>query len=151
LTPGEHVDDAVIEKLRVLAPLLNRLPSKPDAECSYDALSGGLLWADEVPDLSLAPPGTFEALRGVLWYRTSLILGDAGKRDEGLWPGMERLFPAWSGVAAASENEALWLAAQELFPNWPGFAPGRRSIELRERCMELKLAAAEEMDKMFDP
>jgi hypothetical protein len=57
----------------------------------------------------------------------------------------------WSAVAKATENEALWLEGQKLFPNWPGFVPSRRSIELRERCLELVGKAAENLEKLFDP
>src|SRR5437016_3174312 len=125
------MDAETLAKLRLLAPLLNQLSLSADAECFYEWLSGGLLWTDEIPDLSSVPPDTFQALRGVLWYRTALILGEPEKRDQALWPKMESLFPGWSGLAQAQENAALWLEAQKLFPHWPGFAPARRSGELR--------------------
>jgi hypothetical protein len=115
-----------MSKLRQLAPLLDQLPLVSDAPCAYDWLSGALLWTDEVPDLARVEPGTFEALRGVLHYRTCLVLGESSGQDED-----------------------LWLLAQSLFPNWPGFQPGRRSVELRALCQRLKEAAVREMDRIF--
>jgi hypothetical protein len=155
LTPvsgNESWDNRIVENLRLLAPILNRLHLNPEADCFYEQLSGGLLWTDELPDLTGVPRETFEAfhaLRSVLWYRTALILGEGKDRGRALWPEMERLFPGWSGTEKANQAERLWLQAQRLFPHWPGFAPYRRSRELRKKC-ELKAKAAEEIDKLFD-
>lgn len=121
------MDDVILVKLRTLAPRLNQLTFLQDAGCFYEMLSGGLVWMDEIPDVSTLPVGTFEGLRGVIRYRTTLILGEP---DEGY--------------------HALWLEAQKLFPNWPGFAADRRSIERRPMCQELKSKAVQEMDKLFD-
>src|SRR5262245_54686851 len=141
--------NTILQQLNALAPFLNQLRSKPEADCFYDWLSGGLLWTDEVPDVSQIPPEALAALRCVVWYRTALILGESKKRDEALGPEMRKLFPNWSGEAAAKHNEELWSEAQKLFPHWPGFAPARRSVELREKCIELQSKAVEEMDKLF--
>jgi hypothetical protein len=144
-------DASTHQTLRLLAPFLDQLRLDPSADCFYDSLSGGLLWTDEVPDAAAVPSGTFEALRGVLWYRTALILGEAKKRDLSLRPEMEQTFPNWSGQDSADQAESLWLEAQRLFPNWPGFAPSRRSTEFREKCIELRSKAADEIDRLFDP
>lgn len=121
------MDDSILTKLRVLAPTLNQLALVQDAECFYEILSGGLVWVDEIPDLSTLPAGTLEGLRGVIRYRTTLILGEPDQ-----------------------QYHEYWSEARKLFPNWPGFVAARQSIELRPRCVELKSKAAEEMDKMFD-
>jgi hypothetical protein len=127
LTKDGHMDTDTLTKLRLLAPLLNQLSLDSNAECFYEWLSGGLLWKDEIPGLSSLPPGRFEALRGILHYRTALILGES---DE--------------------QNQGCWLEGERLFPNWPGFAAARRSAELRSMCVELRSKAIREMDEMFD-
>jgi hypothetical protein len=121
------MDSEVATKLRILAPLLNRLTLDQGARCFYEWLSGGLLWRDEIPDLSGLPAGTFEALRGVLRYRTALILGQP---DESC--------------------KDVWQAAQQLFPNWPGFVPARRSVDLHAMCLQVKAKARQEMDHLLD-
>jgi len=122
------MDKDTQNKLNTLAPKLNQLPLVQGAECFYEVLSGGLLWRDEIPELAALPTGTFEALRGVIHYRTTLILGEPEE-----------------------QYQACWSEAQRLFPKWPGFVVARRSVELRPMCVELKKAAVKEMDKMFDP
>ena len=122
------MDKDTQDKLNALAPQLNQLPLVQAVDCFYEVLSGGLLWKDEIPDLTGYPPGTFEALRGVIRYRTTLILGEPDQ-----------------------QYQELWSEAQRLFPKWPGFIDARRSVELRHMCMQLKDAAVKEMDRMFDP
>jgi len=70
------MDHTTLTKLRTLAPKLNQLVLLPDAEYFYEMLSGGLVWEDEIPDLSTLPARSFEGLRGVIRYRTTLILGE---------------------------------------------------------------------------
>jgi hypothetical protein len=141
----------LLEKLHTLAPFLNQLRPNPDAEPFYDWLSGGLLWTDEIPDMSKVSPPVFAALRGVLWYRTALIFGEPKNQDKALSSQMEALFGSFSAEAKANHNEALWLKGQQLFPDWPGFAPARRSVELRQRCIELKSKADRQMDELLPP
>ena len=70
-------------------------------EVFYENMSGALIWEDEV---SRAWPSSFiGALRFVVAYRTSLMLGNP------------RL-----------ELEPAWRLALKTFPNWVGFRPDRR-------------------------
>lgn len=90
------------DKLRELAPTLNRLIADPEARVHYELFSDSLIWSDEWPPPDRPDlPGQY--LRGVFHYRTTLILGRP----------QERYREGWDLLA-------------ELCPNWPGFLPERR-------------------------
>jgi hypothetical protein len=92
-----------------LIPHLQALCYDPAAERSYEMMSGGFMWSDELPpsDVYFDPHDGDYALRFLLGYRASLI---RGRPDEGLRP-------VWDAVLAAC-------------PNWPGFRSERCSVSL---------------------
>jgi hypothetical protein len=78
---------------------MDGLARDPNARLSYDLLSGGLIWSDEVPN---EPIGDMLMFRYLLKWRTDIIL--------------EKVHPdVWQ----------YWSAAKSAFPKWPGFAPCR--------------------------
>jgi hypothetical protein len=54
------MDVDTLTRLRLLGAHLDQLRLEHSADCFYDVLSGALLWKDEIPDLSMLPPGSFE-------------------------------------------------------------------------------------------
>lgn len=99
---------------RRLAGLLNDLPVDPDMQPSYDAMSGGLIWRDEVP--LDRPPHEWLEIRSLWHHRTSLIMGEP------------------SGYACH------WKLGLRCFPRWPGFLPERRECrdEYRSQIIEMR-------------
>jgi hypothetical protein len=91
-----------VQTLAKHAEHLNAISSPgPRPKVSYEIMSGALIWSDETN--SKTPGTVMEALRYVVAYRTSLMLG---KPREVLKP--------------------IWEHALTLFPNWVGFRPERR-------------------------
>ena len=92
----------LLERLRAIAPHVNRLTLDGMAASGYEVLAGAIVWEDEIPPPGTVSPDLIEALKAVLRYRTTLILGLPDAKYEGAWRD-----------------------AQELFPQWPGFCPSR--------------------------
>ena len=90
--------DLHAEILRI-APVLDALRVREDVEPEYCMFSDALVWPDELPSKGL---GEDVALRYLLRYRSSVIVGEP--------------------IAAL---EPYWDAAKAAFPNWPGFSEGR--------------------------
>ncbi len=119
---------------RRLAEMLNQLRPDPNARLNYELFSGALVWSDELPlpkeheafDLNLS------CFRGVLRYRTTLILGAPE----------EKFRPSWE-------------KAKALCPNWPGFLADRQRPDperiafYEKRSVEL-LQAWEDLDARFE-
>jgi hypothetical protein len=101
----------------------------PQAACSYEGMSGGLVWADEFPREAISACIQVDnwAFRFVWGYRASLIRGQP----------REELRTPWDQLA------------QEC-PQWPGFRPERRSAELRERLETESARFLAEFDSLFD-
>ena len=93
----QQLDDV----LTSMTPLLNSLSQQPNAPFEYQGVCDGLVWADEIPSVSLTDEQE-QLLRYLIHYRTSLIV--------------EEPVPALA---------ALWYQARRAFPRWPGFASGR--------------------------
>lgn len=107
-----------IESLNLLAPRLERLILRPEAECYYDLLAGAVVWMDERPSFDGLGQHHMEcvnAMRRVWFFRTAQILGER-----------------------SPEDERYWLVAKQLFPMWPGFALERCSTSLREAVLKLR-------------
>ncbi len=93
--------------------VLNRMPVDPAARGSFELMSGGLIWPDELPR-----PGSEESelvwsqcvYRYLIAYRASLTLGE--ERAE--------FRPVWEQVVCHA-------------PNWPGLRPERRGERARRR------------------
>jgi len=96
-------------RLRAIAPTLNALHARPDAECHHELMSNSLVWGDELPSEAALDPAAYSVLRCLFRYRTSLILGNS---DQDLEP--------------------FWELGLELFPNWPGFQAERRDVSLAD-------------------
>ena len=109
-----------------IAPLMRDLVQDPRATCTYEVMSGALVWSDEFPELrALARVRGWSIIRVVLRFRTELILGEPNEQYREYW------------------DEAL-----RLFPEWPGFAPERRFPELREVFREKSAASNAELDEI---
>src|SRR4051794_29424691 len=83
-----------------MRPTLVRLRLVPTARVRYNPFADAIYWSDEVP--AKLTDDEEDALRILLRYRTSLIIGRAD--------------PMWA---------PLWGAATELFPRWIGFSEER--------------------------
>ena len=92
--------------------ILRQTEWNPQAAVSYDGMSGGLVWDDELPAAAIDACTRIDnwAFRFVLGYRASLI------RDR----PREELRAAWDQLLTKC-------------PDWPGFRPERRSADLRPK------------------
>lgn len=93
---------------------------------SYEMMSGGFIWSDELPPsdrYSEARDGDY-ALRFLFGYRASLI---RGRPDESLRP-------VWDAVLAAC-------------PSWPGFRPERCSGSLAPELEQEGKRAMRRLDR----
>jgi hypothetical protein len=100
-----------------IAPCLNCLQADPQARLIFDMFAAALVWSDEVQpvedlDLLFANIGK---IRGVLHYRTTLILG-----------------------APREQFRSAWEEVQELCHNWPVFIPARRDPNLAPVLIDLR-------------
>ena len=121
------------QKLRVLAPILDRLQSDPNARLHYELMSDSLIWTDELPNHSeRVKLVDTNCMRGVFRFRTTLIIG---KPEE--------------------EYRACWEQAKTLCPNWPGFLADRQTpeparIKLYEESRVRLLAELEALDTKYE-
>lgn len=93
--------------------IIRSLEYDPDAQRTFEWLSGALVWSDEGLVLSDEAAevtilvGT--VIKRLAAYRASLILGEP-----------------------RTEFADLWEEVREAAPNWPGFRPERQHPDLRE-------------------
>jgi hypothetical protein len=112
--------------------VLDRQAFDPLAKASYELMSGGLVWPDELPrpgSPERAPVLLNWAHRYLLAYRAALTLGEASP-----------FRPVWEQVMAFA-------------PNWPGLRPERRGEEARKRLLAAKRREAvclDALEKEFD-
>jgi hypothetical protein len=117
------------QALKKIAPKLNQLQEHLDARVSYELMSGGLVWSDELPPWEQLEPGESHCLRAIWRFRSSLILGCP----------VEKFRPHWE-------------EAQRLFPKWPGFNPVRQDEQWRTYLVEAEeksLRDWEELDRKY--
>lgn len=87
-----------IQHLTLIAKSMEQLHEVQSERYSFDSMSAGVVWEDELPPSHKRGLAHAWGLRPIFGYRTSLILG---KPDEAL--------------------EEYWNLATQLFPNWVGF------------------------------
>mgnify|MGYP000942298163 CR=1 FL=1 len=92
LSVGFERDNAAILEL------LRMCRFDPEAVSTYDVFAGGLIWADEIPDLPrLVWFRVSLHLRDVIAYRASLSLGEPRIELENEWNQLKREVPDWPG------------------------------------------------------
>jgi hypothetical protein len=93
-----------------LASRLSTLRADPAAEIFHELMSDALVWSDErVLGLTAEEMG---CLRGILRYRTSLIVGIPDTRFEHLWKLLKAECPDWIGFSPARCNPSEELHAR---------------------------------------
>lgn len=93
--------DGLLQELPKISDLMNKLTREETGEPKYDIMSDLLFWDDEVPDRKLRKPKkAFWALKLVMRFRTTLILGSPDNRFLELWETARSLFPQWVGFTA---------------------------------------------------
>ena len=86
-----------LRKLQELAPRMQRLRGGWWPRLRYHPLAGAIYWTDEVPWWTTGDEE--DALRGVLYYRTTLFLGRPDESAAVFWTTAEREFPKWVGFS----------------------------------------------------
>jgi hypothetical protein len=114
----------IFQALKRIAPKLNELPEDPNARVSFEMMSGGLVWSDELPAWDQMEPGESHCLRAIWRFRSSLILG-----------------------CPAEKYRPYWEEAQQLFPNWPGFHLQRRDSQWRQFLTEASEKSSQEWEE----
>ena len=122
-----RMDAESAEQLAAVAPRMRELAPAPDASVFYELMSDALVWSDEIPDLASGDVRTFQCLRFVFRYRTTLIVDRPDERYRGVWE-----------------------EASRLFPDWPGFDPRRRAPELRPVYERFVEQAKADIRELFD-
>lgn len=84
--------------LTSMTPILNKLSQQPDSTFEYQGVCDGLVWSDEVPDVSLSDQQE-QVLRYLIQYRTSQIVGEPISDLMELWNQAGFAFPQWAGFA----------------------------------------------------
>ena len=107
--------DEIEKEYESIAMQMNIQRRSRFAYLQYHLLAVALFWTDEMPE-GISETGE-DALRFVLRYRTSLMLGNP-----------------------QSEFESLWTAARRTFPHWVGFSTDRcePSEQLKSRYLRLR-------------
>lgn len=110
--------DALLKALTDLAPRMNSRKRRWWAFKQYDGLADAIWWSDEMLLWPRPNAAEDDALRSLLHFRTTLILGQP---DESV--------------------RSFWTVAQASFPNWIGFAPDRTTpnpklVEYHRRMSE---------------
>jgi hypothetical protein len=109
--------------------IIRRARWNPPAVCSYEGMSGGLVWDDEFPieAISACTREDSWAFRYVWGYRASLIRGRP----------REEIRAAWDQLALEC-------------PEWPGFRLERRAAALREMLEAEEDRFLSEIEELFD-
>ncbi|GAB5406713.1 MAG: hypothetical protein Aurels2KO_49440 [Aureliella sp.] len=108
--------------------ILGALQADPDADYSYDHLSGGFLWTDEFPPIDSSAWTIVKhdyIYRFLLRMRRCITLGDTAIEQTPLWQQMI--------------NDA---------PNWPGLLLERRSGRIVKRLIAAERIANTCLDKL---
>jgi hypothetical protein len=119
-------------ELQEIAPVLQGLRKEPDARINYDLFADALIWSDEFPRAEEYVRRAINpsCMRGILNFRTSLILEHPREKFR-----------------------AAWEEAKRLFPDWPGFSPERQSSGLKDVFSSLRdkaMRSWEEFEAKFD-
>lgn len=101
-----------------LASVMNDLKSHEDSLRKYHMMSGAFVWDDEMPSVVI---GEDVALRYLLRFRTSLLIGSP----------IESLRPNWE-------------FAKIMWPNWPGFSAERCEYSETLKCEYDEIQSKEE-------
>jgi len=103
--------DLTIRYLHLIAQSMARL-CEVRSECvSFDCMSYGVIWQDEMPPLDQRGQAHSWGLRPVFGYRTSLILGQPDPSLEEYWTLAKHLFPEWVGFRPERCEPSAELAA----------------------------------------
>lgn len=86
-----------LEKLMELSPKMIALKLCPSASMQYHALAGAVYWSDEIP--RQIDDMQEDALRILLRYRTTLMLGRPEVECQKFWELAKQSFPTWIGFS----------------------------------------------------
>jgi hypothetical protein len=86
-----------LEALQSLAKKLSSYKLRKSATLKFHILAGALFWSDEVPLWLSAEQD--DAMRCLLRYRTSLILGEPEENLKRFWDVGMQHFPDWIGFS----------------------------------------------------
>jgi len=86
-----------VEKLKSLAPKMEAMKVSLNAGLQYHALAGAIYWSDEIP--SRIDVDQENALRCLLRYRTTLLLGAPEEEFKCFWESGKAAFPGWIGFS----------------------------------------------------
>ena len=106
------------EEITRLASAMNDLYANKNSMREHHMMSGAFVWDDEIPSASV---GEDVALRYILRFRTSLLIG-----------------------SPIESFRQYWLHAQNMWPKWPGFSPERCSYSERIKREYEKIQLSEE-------
>jgi hypothetical protein len=100
------------------SPFIKNLHFDPEAKISYELLSGGLTWSDELADLKKVELGHQDNfVMHALWaYRTSLIKEKPRYELKEIWEQVKKNYPNWPGFQKERISPKL-LAPLEKFEN----------------------------------
>ena len=104
---------SIFQCMDLVSTQLNSIKPQSNSECRvrYDMLSDSLIWDDELPEIEKQEPrDCYSALRIVLQYRTTLILGNPEERCRVLWDYALSIFPNWIGFSPLRCNKNDFLA-----------------------------------------
>ena len=115
--------NAEIERL---APFLWSIKKQESADVEYRIFSDAFVWSDEIPD---EPIGDDLALKYLLRYRTSLLIGQP-----------------------IAELESYWEAAKIAWQGWPGLSPERcqYSVDFKEKYDDIQANEDEFLESFND-
>jgi hypothetical protein len=91
----QQLDDLLMS----MTPMLNKLSRQPDSTFEYQGVCDGLVWSDEIPDVTLSDQQE-QVLRYLVQYRTSQIVSEPISNLSELWNQARLAFPQWAGFAA---------------------------------------------------
>lgn len=96
-----------LDQLRQLGPMMEGLRINRSATLHYHVMADALLWSDEIP--GKIDPEADDALRCLLRYRTSLILGKPEEEWRHFWDAGRVAFPNWIGFLSerSTPNQKL--------------------------------------------
>jgi hypothetical protein len=87
---------------------LRSMTADPSAVASYEYLTGGLVWSDEVPADEQGRRTVWRSLafRMAIAYRASLTIGEERAEFRPLWQQIEQDAPSWPGLRPDRRGEA---------------------------------------------